>query len=664
MGIHEPSVHPGVRPGLISTPAGDAPPPGGNILQLTYGELETEFLRDCENKSRIWNTRWSLGEWLKHVGLTADSVVGDELLFGFDAHLKALQHKLSTRKAESTASTLVSRMRAVRTSYLKILHGGDLPESFVDAISVGLKRTGRKPHDLRIDLCETAYHWALSNTTPKRNASLDLVHRLEEYLGLPKESLVVRAHRKPIKLKDLSRDIPWRRYLAVVKKHRIRLRDEDMPSELQAAIQQLIEHKRASEHMLPDGEIVALPAKLRWNSPETVSIYMDYLRNYFGFLVLPKASRPDSELGWEERMDHGMGLKPETLRFTMLLNKTYLFAFLRYSESRSFDKEAFDFEERLKVGKVAPGTPRPGKSLSASFHSFIILVNNLVNKSYSFLRLHPEFAAEAGVSEDEWGHWLDRRHKEILSIATASRAKVKHQKRSNKEVLQPMLRDENPLDLMHQVVEQMRRDVPPETAPVWRAAHLRDIAIISLLLFDPLRMKNIWMMDIGRQLKENEDGRLVIDIPEHEFKNHIHGHAEARYRVLPPEVEADMRAWLAMRSNIPEHKTTDAVFIRARNLNLKRERAEPARMSRHTLHTMIVKHSQNYLGLAIGLHSFRNLHATAVARVGTPSQVKAMLNNSEAIAMEVYRDAKNSDEFKALDAIYDALKPGGRKTGS
>lgn len=51
--------------------------------------------------------------------------------------------------------------------------------------------------------------------------------------------------------------------------------------------------------------------------------------------------------------------------------------------------------------------------------------------------------------------------------------------------------------------------------------------------------------------------------------------------------------------------------------------------------------------------------ATTVARHGTPTQVKAILNDSEEIAMRVYRDVRNADEFKALDDIYSISVRGG-----
>jgi transposase InsO family protein len=156
---------------------------------------------------------------------------------------------------------------------------------------------------------------------------------------------------------------------------------------------------------------------------------------------------------------------------------------------------------------------------------------------------------------------------------------------------------------------------------------------------------------------------LAISISSHEFKNHIFGHAEDRYRVLPVQVNQDMRNWLEVRSLVPGSDKTDAVFTcvaKQRRSTAERFDNHPdaARLKLPTLYNILDKYSRAYLGLSLGTHFFRTLLATTVARHGTPTQVKAILNDSEEIAMKVYRDVRNADEFKALDSIYDISRKG------
>ena len=230
-----------------------------------------------------------------------------------------------------------------------------------------------------------------------------------------------------------------------------------------------------------------------------------------------------------------------------------------------------------------------------------------------------------------------------------------------------MLRADNPMQIIFDVLAQLRRDKPPATAPVWVACHARDVALISLLTFDPLRAKNLYLLDVERHLVEDrQSGRLAISISSHEFKNHIFGHAEDRYRVLPAQVDRDVRNWLEVRSLVPGSDKTEAVFTcvakqRASTAARYDNHPDAARLKRTTLYTILDKYSRAYLGLSLGTHFFRTLLATTVARHGTPTQVKAILNDSEAIAMRVYRDVRNADEFKALDDIYSISVRGGAR---
>lgn len=338
---------------------------------------------------------------------------------------------------------------------------------------------------------------------------------------------------------------------------------------------------------------------------------------------------------------------------------------MRYCELRSFDKAAFEHFEKVQAGKLPASAKVPAKTISSSCRDFIVAMNNLVNKPYSFLRLHPEFAQEVGVASDKWEAWLQARHKEILGVATVARNKTGENKRSNKEVIAEMLRADNPMQIIFDVLAQLRRDKPPATAPVWLACHARDVALISLLTFDPLRARNLYELDVDRHLiTDRQSGRLAVSIGSHEFKNHIFGHAEDRYRVLPPQVDQDMRNWLEVRSLIPGSDKTDAVFTcvakqRASTAARYDNHPDAARLKRTTLYTILDKYSRAYLGLSLGTHFFRTLLATTVARHGTPTQVKAILNDSEEIAMRVYRDVRNADEFKALDDIYSISVRGG-----
>ena len=182
----------------------------------------------------------------------------------------------------------------------------------------------------------------------------------------------------------------------------------------------------------------------------------------------------------------------------------------------------------------------------------------------------------------------------------------------------------------------------------------RDVALFSVLLFDPLRLKNLSGLRLGKHIKEVSKGRFTLEIDKSEFKNHIFGHAESRYRELPVEVAADVGKWLAHRSALPGSDQTDLLFMAVQKKS--EGKGTPFVLSRQSIYNIFKKHTQTYLGLNFGTHAFRTLLSTAVARVGTPAQVKAIVNDSEEVAMSIYRDVRNAHEFKGLDDIHERLR--------
>ena len=177
--------------------------------------------------------------------------------------------------------------------------------------------------------------------------------------------------------------------------------------------------------------------------------------------------------------------------------------------------------------------------------------------------------------------------------------------------------------------------------------------MLELLLFDPLRVKNIRLLKMGQHIYE-KDGKVWVHIRASEFKNFIHGHAETKLRALPDNVAETMRTWL----NVYRPKSAGAgksnwVFMRTMPYRGKKAMDDIYALSGGQLSKIIGDVTEKYFGLRIGPHAIRNIVSSTVARHGgSPTQLKAILNDSEAVAMTIYRDIKNEDEFKKLDDIY------------
>ena len=618
--------------------------PATVLFNPTYQDLIELAVRDCD-EAQTKQKRWGIGKWFESTGLGPNDQVGDEFGNEFEAEISKMRNSLTQKNSPKYAGNIASIVRGCRALYVRELNHAGLPNSFRDLILFGLKKTGKSITSIKKHVSHTALNWAKGANGPKARSSPNLIRKLEDYLELPKGSLLARlpkAGSPGTLVDDLAKDIPYRRYVDIVSKLKYLVKLEDLHPDLQKAIGDFVVHKKQKRHLLSDGPVALEPTKT-WNSESTVNIGTDRLRSFFGYLSLPKATKPLDQLTWEEKIQCGLGLPVKSLKFTMLVDKEYLFEYMQFCELRSFDKEHFLAEEERKTLGISGEVK--AKTIPETFSIFLGMVNNLVNAKFSFLVLHREFAKEVDVPLEEWEMWLKDRHKEIRLLANVSKKGTGFQKRSSKEVCDTLLRREVPIDALTKMLAQMRKDVP--IARQFKATHLRAIAIISFLLFDPLRSKNIRGLILEKHIRRDKEGRLVEEISKSEMKNFIHGHAEDRYRVLPRVVVEDINNWLEVRKTIRTSGTIEVLFCTIEDRS--------AIFNLRNFYRIVSDVTKRYLGLGIGPHAFRLLTGQTVGKHGTPQQVKALLNDSEAVAMDAYRDARNEDEFKALDHLYEQL---------
>lgn len=204
-----------------------------------------------------------------------------------------------------------------------------------------------------------------------------------------------------------------------------------------------------------------------------------------------------------------------------------------------------------------------------------------------------------------------------------------------------------------QMVEAMKMDFPPATQPFFQARCWRDITIISLLNFECLRIKNMCWLDIDKHLVERS-GRLWLEVPKHEMKNDIWGHAEDIKRQLPDDLEEIVRTWISVyRPMFRNYEKTRALFLSAQTNPVKKPGVDPYRIKELALSNVVAKNTKKYFGVAVRGHAIRNVNVTSVIRHGgSISQTKAVLNDSTKTAEKVYADVKNVDENRALEDHY------------
>lgn len=628
---------------------------------LTYAELIVEVGGDVRTER---NDRYVLSEWLAFHELSMDSPVGPEFeLRYFERKLTQFTNEVSQAKAKKTAQNLSSRLRVLQKEADRIRFGRGLPATLSGAIQAVLKSQGLSFNWLGSTKTEALnlIEWAKGKSSPRKTEKNELALKgLEVRLGLPDGVLASRAWPNTHgRVANLSDDVPYRRYLAFVLPHAYGLQYRHMPEALQRTLDQLVEHKRQAEHLLPSGEIAVVERAHTWNSDATVKMRVDAVQRFFGFLTLPRLPAASKGLRWDEQIRFGLGYAKEQLRLTLLVDSKVVFDYMKFSELRTFDLQHFlHFEavvEAQRLGLPPPPNVNIAKTLPGSFETFLALCSSLVNKPTSFLRLHPEFGAELNppVPEDKWESWCLERHKQLCKLIEISQQRIVHNKRSNKAVLADVLRMEDPRAPFLQMVEAMKSDFPPATQPVWQARRWRDITLMSLLNFECLRIKNVCWLDIGKHLVEKE-GRLWLDIPKHEMKNDVWGHAEDIRRQLPADLEEVVRTWMTVyRPLFKGHDKTRALFLSAQTNSVKKPGVDPYRIKELALSRVVADNTKKYLGVSVRAHALRNVNATSVVRQGgTIAQVKAVLNDSPQTATKVYLDVKNSDENRALDDLY------------
>lgn len=645
-------------------------PIGAPVL---YEHVLAEFHLGSVSEAAAKADKSSLVAWLDYIGKGLTTPVGSEFNTAFEATLNNFMNDAGKNgRAVKTVQNMSSRLKGLHKSYLGLAAIQPNPIGFLETIQERMRLKGITLADVSRDVGRSAYNWARGQCLPRKRDMISLVHTFETYLDLPKDTLFDKLwNTKKVKVFELNADIPYRRYLNQVKKEKFRLPKDDIPASLLDSIEMLFAHKAMRDHMLPSGELVSLKNSQIWSSGKSADKQWSSLASFYGFLALPKqpsASKPN----WLESLRYGQGLDPSTFRLTMLVQIAYVYPFMMYSELRSFDKEhylAFEASQQDKSTASAPTTLR--KSLSESFlNTFLGLSNNLLNSKTSFFRLHPEFGQELSppVPPELWDVWCDARQKELAALTRSARLKVQTGKRSNKEVLGLLLREKNPAAIYHQIIASMKRDLPPDATPVSQAAHWRDLTIVAFMLFDPLRAKNICLLDLGKHLIKESSGKWRLRIARGEFKNSIHEHAEERDRLIPDDIGELMDKWVNVyRPHCHGHKKTNAFFIniveRAPRKNNTRERwtevvsGDDNRMTPVHLRRCFVVHTKDYMGVGVGPHALRTLMATTIAKMGgTPSQIKAILNDSEAVANTIYKDVHNIDEMDALDSLYEKAK--------
>lgn len=131
--------------------------------------------------------------------------------------------------------------------------------------------------------------------------------------------------------------------------------------------------------------------------------------------------------------------------------------------------------------------------------TFLHVINSLLHPRGGWLTQSPWLAQAAADLHVEQANWAAHCAKTFDHLKGFTRMVAQSAKptRHVEEALQPLFDTGNAVAALHDMLERMEVDMPPVTQPVLRAIHQRDIAIVTLLLANPLRIGQLSALEFG-----------------------------------------------------------------------------------------------------------------------------------------------------------------------
>lgn len=621
--------------------------------RISYAELAELVVTlqwpDSPRSAQIF--RSNARAWCKHHSVQWTSPAHFTLASSFPAYVRKFEDQPprsggpSTKRARQNVLTAARHMHRMLGA---IRLNDDLPLSFAEALRWLLEKRGWEVKDLMKALYDQYYReiqpswyapqiykWVDETGAPGRSwrgDSRTLLRQIEELFELPPETLVRRAYATFAAVKlGSGAPIPYRLRKEELKAYPYRLKQ--LPEQFSEMWIDFVDWRRQ--------EFVALGPKThdvndhyRWTSTQTIEMAEQRLRGYFGFLCLPRAkpgTPPDAKEHWKS----GKGLKVEELTLAHLFDVSLLFDYVLFLRRRQHQA-----------------------SFTHSGTDFLILINSFVSMPYSFLYSNNHhvraFRDQLGIEPSAWPDYVEEIHQSILEKLRTLKRKIVVS-RSADDPLRHVLNDEQPLQLLLELVDAMERDMPPKARSAQYASGLRDMVIVRILLEVPLRSKNLRTLKIGSSIyKEQNSGLWRIFVPKEEMKNWASSESHDIDRRLSGETSDWIDLYLTeSRPHLCGAEKSELLLLKSWGGPQRVESWSDAQMAYDAdgLRKAIAKHTTRYFGAPIGPNFFRHALATAQLK-DNPNAVgatAALLNNSPNTVLKTYKHITQLDGLRSHD---------------
>lgn len=293
---------------------------------------------------------------------------------------------------------------------------------------------------------------------------------------------------------------------------------------------------------------------------------------------------------------------------------------------------------------------RCGNKFNGSVFEFLAKVKSVLRADSGYLSQQADFLRRLPASylANSWTDMCQGTFS-LLNTLSIRMRKERRQTRDPKEPMRHILELEKPLDMVADMVMRLRVDRPIGNSPINEAAWARDVALIKLMVSNPLRLRNMatltWRSDNSGQLYQRADGSWWIRIERNNFKNTRGAAGNQDYDMpVQPMAWSDLERYLRQFRPRLLKCESDFVFLAMSSGPRKVDPAAPwTNMSGH-----IRRLTKKYLWrcAGIGAHAFRHLVATAIIKASNMSDFKTaalVLNDTLSTVEKNYAHLRSAD---------------------
>ncbi|HEY8606406.1 MAG TPA: tyrosine-type recombinase/integrase [Noviherbaspirillum sp.] len=615
-----------------------------NNYPLTYGRLGEAMAAKLQTEKRsnhsLDNLNAALRSFCKEIGLCESDVIGSELR---QSYYQALASHIDGLTSLGRSKAYIAN----RKSYLANWHSLVLELDKQAAAALGTKTPFQSALG---ELVETAgSQRALGREAGVSVASIkrwlggarpgartvSSIRRIERLFGLADGTLVelafsgkpryttLRAPHAPIAYRERLKNQTKKTYLIADVTPRLRAQWEEFCLYKTSIRSTMKARNRAGKWRITESQCRPDPEKawyafVNGRYVPTAGITWGKVAAYLGWLQL-------------SRSDGGMQIPPEQAQSLGWLVRD-------------------DLIEQYLTWKIR----RAGGIVHSGIAEFPRLVRGLVHPTTGYLKLTPSIGAEpSGHGSQTWTEQCERCFNGMRELQQHYDEQAQAS-RDSFEPIQAVLSLANPLEAVADMTFRMQAD-RPLTNGTQEAIWARDLALIKLLMSNPLRIKNLqeltWRPDNTGQLHQRVDGSWHIRIERKFFKNHRGAARDRDYdNPVDPAVWPTLQQYLSIhRPRLLGGRHTDFAFV---SQETESDRGPWLSMSRRVF-ILTARYLWGCPG--VGSHAFRHIVATAILKASPNDWQTAALVLHDRIetVQKHYAHLRTADGTRRLHSLFE-----------